>query len=136
MPREKLPRLYMNFAMEVADLSTCKRSKVGCVVVSNDLEHVYGFGYNGNATGFENTCDNDMMAGGCGCVHAELNAIAKVNVNDKNKVIFCTMSPCLMCAKILINSGFSTFYFVKEYRDRAGLDILLKANQEGIYLMP
>jgi len=92
--------------------------------VSADFEQVYAIGYNGNAKGLPNTCDNDR-AGNCRCIHAKVNALVKCPVKDKNKAMFVTDTPCLMCAKLIINSGFSCVYYNRVYRDKSGY-LLLK----------
>lgn len=123
---------HMIFAYVVASNSSCKRLKVGAVVTNFDLDTIYGFGYNGNAAGLANTCDSSEP-GKCGCIHAESNALLKVRENDKNKILFVTHTPCLGCAKLIINSGFKYVYYGESYRDTSSLKIL---NYSGIRTCP
>jgi len=129
--RPSFQEIYMNQALDLARRSTCLRKKVGCVIVSDDFAHVYGLGYNGNAKDFPNTCDSDV-AGDCGCLHAEDNALDKVVVpKEVPKIVFVTVSPCRYCAKRFINKGgVKKVYYYEEYRKRDGLEILEKAGIE------
>jgi len=64
------------------------------------------------------------------CVHAEINALIKVRVNDPGKVVFVTGQPCVTCAKAIINSGASKIYYRSAYRSDDGLDLFHKAGIE------
>jgi dCMP deaminase len=115
----------MNFAFDLAKRSTCHRLQVGAVVVSSDYTHVFGIGYNGNATGLPNRCDGDTP-GQCGCLHAEENALSKTNNGKEiNKYLFTTHRPCSYCAKRIINKGGieKVFYSLK-YRSEVGVNLL------------
>jgi dCMP deaminase len=114
---------HMVYANLIAGSSTCERLKVGCVITSFDLEQIYAIGINGNAKKLKNKCDGEEV-GKCGCVHAENNALIKVGIRDPKKVVFITHSPCLSCAKLIINSGASYVYYAKAYRDTLPLKIL------------
>jgi len=129
MNRPPLTAIYMTLACNLAQRSTCNRSKVGAVITTNDLEQVLAIGYNGNAKGFPNKCDTDEP-GACGCLHAEINAQAKCGRASRDKVLFTTLSPCVMCAKLLINSGYSTVYYFEEYRKLDGVTLLKQAGIE------
>ena len=127
--RKPLKAIYMDLAIALQDRSTCKRTGVGCVVASQDLETIYAIGYNGTARGFPNDDCRDEV-GNCGCIHAETNAIAKVNVKDPDKVFFLTNEPCELCAKLIVNTGASLVYYHQKHIRRlpiSGLDILHKA---------
>ena len=127
--RKSLKLIYMDLAIALQFRSTCKRTGVGCVVASQDLETIYAVGYNGTARGFPNDdCRNEV--GNCGCIHAETNAIAKVNTKDPDKVFFITNEPCELCAKLIVNTGASLVYFhAKHIRKlpHSGLNVLHKA---------
>jgi dCMP deaminase len=132
--RPTMQEVYMKFAMEIANRSTCKERQVGCVVTSKDFENVYSVGYNGTYAGGANECDNITNKGGCGCVHSEVNALIKCSVKDKQKVIFITLSPCQDCAKLIINSGASKVYYAQDWKNNPGVELLKKANIECIKL--
>lgn len=125
--RESIESVLMKFALLLSTRSTCDRLRVGCVITSKDFQRVYSYGYNGNARSFPNKCDSNEP-GRCGCIHAEANALIKCSVNDKEKVIFITQSPCKMCAKMIVNSGASRIYYFSNYRSDEGLDVLSRGN--------
>jgi dCMP deaminase len=104
--------------------STCKRLQVGCVIFSNDMRKVLGYGYNGGYSGGPNECDTDEP-GNCGCIHAEINALISCT-REKDMVMFVTDSPCLNCAKCIINAGVTTLYYGKAYRVKDGIRLLSK----------
>ncbi len=121
--RPTLETILMDFALRLRERSTCLRVGHGCVITSKNMQRIYAFGYNGNAAGEESTCTNEV--GACGCVHAEMNALAKVGVNDPTKIIFITGEPCSLCARLIVNSGASkVIYFAPHIRETGGFDIL------------
>ena len=111
--------------------STCSRLQVGTVVTDFDLERVVAIGYNGNARGFPNACDTDIP-GACGCIHSEMNALIKAPGDLRRKVVFVTASPCVMCAKLIVQSNVAFVYYRKPYRNAAGLEILRQAGIPAI----
>ncbi len=121
--RPPIFEVYMRMAEELAKRSTCARLKVGTVITDRHLEHVLAIGYNGNARSFPNECDGPTP-GACGCIHSEQNALVKAPGNVTDKVAFVTASPCVACAKLLIQSNISHFFYRELYRDPSGLEIL------------
>ena len=121
--RIPLFEVYMRMAEELAKRSTCHRLQVGTVVTDSRLENVLAIGYNGNARGLPNRCDT-AVPGACGCIHSEVNALVKAPGSVRDKVVFVTNSPCLMCAKLIINSGVTHVYYRRIYRDPSGLELL------------
>ena len=128
--RPSIESLIMDFAMSLTRRATCKRAQFGCVITSEDMTQIYGFGYNGTAKGFPHDDCKEEQPGLCGCLHAEINALIKVRVNDPRKVVFVTGQPCVMCAKAIINSGGSKLYYRSAYRSNEGLDLIKKAGIE------
>jgi dCMP deaminase len=124
--RPPLFEVYMRMAEELAKRSTCARLQVGTVLTDAILEHVVSIGYNGNARGFPNRCDSDE-AGRCGCIHSEMNALVKAPGEMRNKVAFVTASPCVMCAKLMVQANVSHVFYREAYRDGAGLEVLERA---------
>lgn len=116
--RPTFEHVYLILAIELAERSTCKRLKVGCVITSEDFRYVYAVGYNGNASGLPNTCDTDEP-GKCGCLHSEENAaINNQSPRSHPKVVFITHLPCSTCAKRIINlGGVKRLVYINEYRD-------------------
>jgi dCMP deaminase len=102
---------------------------VGSVITSGDLTQVLGIGYNGNARGLPNRCDS-AQPGSCGCIHGELNSLVKAGAQLPGKLMFVTASPCVMCAKSIINCNVARVYYRDAYRDPAGLDVLRQGGVE------
>jgi dCMP deaminase len=124
--RPPLYEVYMRMAEELANRSTCSRLQVGTVLTDSSLEHVVAIGYNGNVRGFPNRCDSDEV-GRCGCIHSEMNALVKSPGDLPDKVAFVTASPCIMCAKLMVQAKVSHLFYRRAYRDPAGLDVLDRA---------
>ena len=124
--RPPLYEVYMRMAEELAKRSTCARLQVGTVLTDARLEHVVAIGYNGNARGFPNRCDS-TEAGKCGCIHSEMNALVKSPGDLPDKVAFVTASPCVMCAKLMVQAKVSHLFYREAYRDPAGLEVLGRA---------
>jgi dCMP deaminase len=130
--RIPLEEVYMRMAEELAKRSTCARLQVGSVIASGDLTQVLGIGYNGNARGLPNRCDS-TEPGSCGCIHGELNSLVKAGAQLPGKVMFVSASPCVMCAKSIINCNVTRVYYRDPYRDPAGLDVLRQGGVEVIH---
>lgn len=111
------------------------RLKVGAVITSTDYRKVLSVGYNGNATGLPNTCDNKEV-GNCGCLHAEMNAI--INCDSPryiDKFVFVTVLPCVACAKGLINLGnVKKVFYAQDYRLKDSIVLLKQVNIELEFL--
>jgi len=117
----------MRFAENLALRSTCRRSSVGCVIVSMDSSAVLGLGYNGGPKGLNNDCLSDEP-GKCGHLHAEINALIKATYRDAaEKKAYLTLSPCYNCAVALINFGIKEVIYKTRYRDPAGIVVLVEA---------
>ncbi|MDQ6774151.1 MAG: deaminase [Candidatus Dormibacteraeota bacterium] len=129
--RIPLEEVYMRMAEELAKRSTCARNQVGSVIATSDLTQVLGIGYNGNARGLPNACDG-TEPGRCGCLHSEANALIKAGAQTEGKVMFVTVSPCVMCAKMIINSNVRRVYYRTAYRDPAGVETLRLAGVEAM----
>ena len=118
---------YSQFASLVASRSHCNRRKVGAVLVSPDTTNILGYGWNGQASGFPNCCEDEHGLTKSTTIHAELNAIAKaakLGHSTKDAILFVTLSPCVNCALLLLQSGVSQVYYQEEYKDSTGLDLL------------
>lgn len=132
LDRIPLYEVYMRMAEDLAKRSTCTRLRVGTVVTDPLLENVVAIGYNGNAKGLPNRCDSNVP-GQCGCLHSEVNALVKAPGGMKDKVVFLTDSPCVMCAKLMINSGVSHVFYRKKYRNPSGLEVLHSAGVQTVH---
>ena len=121
--RPPIFEVYMRMAEELAKRSTCARLRVGTVITDRHLENVVAIGYNGNARRFPNECDGPTP-GACGCIHSEQNALVKAPGGMRGKVAFVTASPCVTCAKLLIQGNVSHVFYREIYRDTSGLQVL------------
>ena len=130
--RPPLYEVFMRMAEELAKRSTCARLQVGTVITDANLEHVVSIGYNGNVRGFPNRCDSDE-AGKCGCIHSEQNALVKAPGDLRDKVAFITASPCVNCAKIMVQANVSHVFYRTAYRDPSGLEVLQQAGVVAVY---
>src|SRR4030081_1796906 len=130
--RIPLEEVYMRMAEELAKRSTCARLQVGSVITTPDLTQVLGIGYNGNAKGLPNRCDS-TQPGNCGCIHSEQNALIKAGAGVPGTGMFVSASPCVMCAKMIINTNVVRVYYRQAYRDPAGLDVLGQGGGEVIH---
>ena len=120
---------YMDTDKRFASLSSAKRLKVGAVVVKDN--RIISIGYNGTPSGFDNTCEDTQGATKPEVIHAEANCLlklAKTTGEASGSTLFCTHSPCIECAKLILISGISTVYYIEKYRNSAGIDFLEKAN--------
>ena len=123
-PRPTWDKIWMEFAKSIAQRSYDPRHQVGAVVVTEDNTQVLAVGYNGNYAGGPNEVESEAP-GESGMIHAEINALLKMDYNNpKKKIMYVTLSPCRMCAKAIINSGITEVRYLDAYRDTGGLDIL------------
>lgn len=132
MERPSFHQIYMGLAEALSQRSTCARMKVGCVIASIDFRKILAVGYNGGVTKGVNNCDRfgEEAVGNCGCLHAEENAVINCDSpREREKIVFCTHLPCLMCAKRLINmGGVKEIYYRNDYRKRDSLLLLHEHN--------
>lgn len=122
-------------ASEWAELSHCKRKKVGAIIVKDRM--IISDGYNGTPTGFENPCEDEEGYTKWYVLHAEANAILKVansTQSCKGATLYITLSPCQQCSKLIHQAGIKRVVYSNKYKDETGLSFLKKAGVELIYL--
>ena len=137
MKRMGRDEYLMKIASIVALRSTCPRAKVGAVLVREG--RVISTGYNGSPSGTPHCIDMDCILDERGkcirTVHAELNCIcfaAKYGIKTEGAAMYITHSPCLDCAKAIINAGIKkVIYLEKYYLD--GLRLLVEAQVDTKY---
>ena len=116
--------IWMEFAHSISKRSYDPRHRVGAVIVTDDNTQVLSVGYNGNYAGGPN-CVESQTPGESGMLHAEINALLKMDYNNpKKKKLYLTLSPCRMCAKAIVNSGVSEVFYSEVYRDTSSFKIL------------
>lgn len=132
---EKLRQLdvrYLRMARVWAENSYCVRRQVGALIVKDKM--IISDGYNGTPSGFENICEDEVTGKTKSYVlHAEANAITKVarsNNSSNGATLYVTASPCLECAKLIIQSGIKRVVFNELYRITDGIDLLTRAGIE------
>jgi dCMP deaminase len=144
MMKDKFVNLYMDWAKRASELSYARRLKVGAVIVKDDT--VISYGYNGMPAGWDNNCEYEIVVAVVDGVpqreikelktkpevlHAESNAIAKLAKSSNSgdcASLFVTHSPCIECAKLILQSGIGRVYYGENYRDDAGIKFLEQSN--------
>jgi len=124
----KYDKAYLKIAKEWAELSYCKRKKVGAIIVKDRT--IISDGYNGTPSGFENCCEDEQGNTKWYVLHAEANAILKVarsTQSCKDATLYITLSPCKECSKLIYQSGITRVVYHIEYKDLSGIDFLKKA---------
>lgn len=133
--QEQFDRRYLRMARVWAENSYCMRRKVGALIVKERM--IISDGYNGTPTGFENICEDEDGKTKAYVLHAEANAITKVaqSSNSSNgATLYTTASPCLECAKLIIQSGIVRVVYGEEYRITDGIELLQRAGIQTVYL--
>lgn len=124
----------MAIARVISERSYDPRLKVGAIIVSEDNTQMLSGGYNGNYAGGPHEHES-LEPGQSGFIHAEMNALIKLDYNfGKKKIMYLTHSPCRMCAKCIINAGISAVVFDVAYRDPSGVDLLKSAGVVAVSL--
>lgn len=133
--QEALDRRYIRMAGIWAENSYCKRRKVGALIVKDKM--IISDGYNGTPSGFENVCEDENNVTKPYVLHAEANAITKIarsNNSSDGATLYVTASPCIECAKLIIQAGIKRVVYSEKYRLEDGIDLLRQAGIEIIYL--
>ena len=126
----KFDQRYMEMAEIWARNSYCKRRQVGALLVKDKM--IISDGYNGTPSGFENVCEENGVTKPY-VLHAEANAISKVAKSANSAdgaTLYVTASPCVECAKLIIQSGIRRVVYRDEYRLTDGIDLLRRAGIE------
>ncbi len=119
---------YLRMARIWAENSYCKRRQVGALVVKD--QRIISDGYNGTPSGFDNVCEDENNVTHPYVLHAEANAItklAKSNNNSEDATLYVTASPCIECAKLIIQAGIKRVVYGEKYRLDDGLKLLERA---------
>lgn len=120
--------MYLDIANRIGQQSYAVRFKVGALLVKDN--NILSFGYNGTPHGRDNTCEFNV--GGTlltkkEVLHAESNAIAKVaksTQSSEGATLYLSLSPCLECAKLIVQSGIKRVVFETKYRDEKPIKFL------------
>ena len=126
---------YLRMARIWAENSYCKRRQVGALVVKDKM--IISDGYNGTPSGFENICEDESGVTRPYVLHAEANAITKLarsGNNSEGSTLYVTASPCIECAKLIIQAGIRRVVYAEKYRLTDGIDLLTRAGVEVEYI--
>ncbi|MBI4186429.1 MAG: cytidine/deoxycytidylate deaminase family protein [Chloroflexi bacterium] len=131
MTRPDIDQYFLKIASVVAERSTCRRHRVGAVAVRD--KQILTTGYNGAPSGFKDCLelgclrDERGIPSGerheiCRSIHAEQNVIIQAalhGVSLEESTIYCTHTPCVLCAKMLLNAKIKRFVSFREYDDNS-----------------
>ena len=121
----------MRMAYIWGENSYCVRRQVGALLVKDKM--IISDGYNGTPCGFENICEDDNGKTKPYVLHAEANAITKVArsmSSSENATMYVTTSPCIECAKLIIQAGIKRVVYAEDYHVTDGLELLRRAGIE------
>jgi len=133
--QEKLDCRYLRMAIVWAENSYCKRRQVGALIVKDKM--IISDGYNGTPSGFENICEDADNKTKPYVLHAEANAITKVaksSNSSEGATLYVTATPCIECAKLIIQAGINRVVYSEPYHCNDGKDLLIRADIEVRYI--
>lgn len=119
---------YLKMASIWAENSYCKRRQVGAIIVKDKM--IISDGYNGTPAGFENVCEDENGITKPYVLHAEANAITKVACSNNSSLgatLYVTASPCIECAKLIIQAGIVRVVYRDRYTKTDGCELLERA---------
>ncbi|TET17464.1 MAG: cytidine deaminase [Dehalococcoidia bacterium] len=142
MTRPDTDKYFLKIASVVAERSTCRRHHIGAVAVRD--KHILATGYNGAPSGFpdclELGCLRDELhipSGErqeiCRGIHAEQNVIIQATLHGvslEGSAIYATHTPCVLCAKMLVNAKIKRFVSFGKYNDNSFIDLFKEAGIE------
>ena len=125
LSRITFDELFVEITKLVAQRSSCVKAKQAALLIKDN--RVISFGYNGPPSGSlnciddggEEVCEKDSNGSCFLGIHAEQNAIgyaSRNGINTEGCIIYCTMTPCISCAKLIVAAGIKKFYYIDEYR--------------------
>jgi len=140
--RPDIDEYFLKIASVVAERSTCRRHHIGAVAVKD--KHILATGYNGAAAGLKDClelgCLRDELgiASGtrqeiCRGIHAEQNVIIQASLHGislEGSTIYCTHTPCVLCAKMLVNARIKRFVTFGSYNDDSFVELFREAGIE------
>jgi len=142
LKRPDLDEYFLKIASVVAERSTCRRHHMGAITVRD--KHILTTGYNGAPAGakdcLELGClrDEQGIPSGtrqevCRAIHAEQNVIIQAGLHGvslEGSTVYCTHTPCVLCAKMLVNARIARFVTFGKYDDDRFIDIFKEASIE------
>lgn len=135
LKQAELDKRYLRMARIWAENSYCQRRQVGALIVKDKM--IISDGFNGTPSGFENVCEDDNGVTKPYVLHAEANAITKIARSGNNSdgaTLYVTASPCIECAKLIIQAGIKRVIYGEHYRLTDGIDLLKRAGIEVLFV--
>jgi dCMP deaminase len=137
--RPDIDEYFLKIASVVAERSTCRRHHIGAVAVKD--KHILATGYNGAPAGLQDCLelgclrDELKIPSGerqeiCRGIHAEQNVIIQATLHGvslEGSTIYCTHTPCVLCAKMLVNAKIKRFVSFGKYDDNSFVDLFRQA---------
>ena len=126
---------YLRMAVIWAENSYCKRRQVGALIVKDKM--IISDGYNGTPVGFENICEDENNITKPYVLHAEANAITKVACSHNSSLgatMYVTSSPCIECAKLIIQAGIKRVVYNERYTRTDGCELLERSGIEVVFV--
>ena len=133
---------FLRMALLVSERGTCVRRKVGCILV-NKKNHVLATGYNGNPSGFSHCLDKPCKGANstsgkdldkCEAIHAEQNALLQCKDVYDIDTVYCTVSPCIHCVKLLLNTSAKKIVFGEKYIQKDSERLWGMTNRDWSYI--
>jgi|TARA_R110000787_G_scaffold245900_1_gene351712 dCMP deaminase len=121
----KLDQLFMDITYRIAMMSHDNGTKVGAIIVKDG--NILSMGYNGMPSGMSNACKDKHGVTNKEVIHAEANAICKLaqsTSSSEGATLYSTYSPCIECAKLILQSGIKRVIYAHRYRDDDGRILL------------
>jgi len=125
MPKIPNDVFYSEIAQTIAKRSYAKRKQVGAVAVKDN--NIIAYGYNGMPSGMDNVCEDQNGETKPEVLHAELNLIckcAKAGISLEDSTIYITLSPCINCAKLILQCGIKNVFYIQEHTNLEGIHFL------------
>jgi len=127
--QQRYDELYLDIATRISEMSHDTDHKVGTVIVKDN--NILAFGFNGMPAGMSNECKHPNGGTLPEVIHAEANALCKLakgTVSSEGATLYSTLSPCIECAKLIMQAGITRVLFTETYTDEAGILLLLNNN--------
>lgn len=129
MPKISDNQFYGSLVTDISKRSYSKRKQVGALAVRDN--DIIAYGFNGTPKGFDNCCEDENNVTKPEVLHAELNLICKCAKSGKSldgASLYITLSPCIDCAKLIVQCGIKEVFYIEEYRNIEGIEFLKKNN--------